>query len=105
MRRMHELHIGTFSGNALIDTNGNFVKQTPQYQFTCLCRADFNSAGRKVSDSEGSHMVYSFSIYTGKDCPNIDIGTLVKVVHEEETLYSGQVINFVRNRKNCVLWL
>lgn len=105
MRYFQELHIGVFNNETLIDQNGNYIRVEPKFEFSCFCRADANAAGKKVQDEDGSHIVYSFVIYAGKECPDISIGTLVKVIDGNREVCFSQVIYFVRNRKNCILWV
>lgn len=105
MRRYQELHIASFTIDSLLDADGNFVQNVPSYEFACYCYANFNTAGRKISTADGNNIIYSFAIYAGKDCPEIENGMLVRVVYGDSETYEGQVIHFVRNRKNCVLWV
>lgn len=105
MRRYHKLHIGYFESDSLLDENGNFIQRLPVFKYACACRADFNSAGKKIQSEDGETVVFSYAIIAGKDCPDIPIGTLVRVVKDGEVLSTAAVIYFARTSKNCVLWV
>ncbi len=103
MRRYHILEI--VQHYSYKDKDGNYVTGKDKFKRWGWCYARFNSGGREIQTTDGTHLVYSVRIDAGNEYDDIKEGTQVRVLLGKKVLYEGNVLHFIRKQHGVTLWI
>lgn len=78
----------------------------PVFETISDCRDEPNDKGSTITGADGEAVKYGSTIQLPEDCPEIERGTLVRVLNDEgDIILEGVALRFKRYRKNSRLWV
>src|SRR5690606_25578781 len=69
------------------------------------CRATPNGAGKEISTTDGSRVVYGYLIHADIGDDIIPFGTEIKVFEGGNIIAKGKVLRFWTNQMNTRIWI
>lgn len=102
-RRPHKLTIYQQTPGHTED-NGDFVPGSEQAIATIGCLAEPNGKAEVVEIDGGERKVYSFHITTDPRCPDLLVGTSVRLERMGRE-YTFNVLGFQRYQHSCQIWV
>jgi len=73
----------------------------------CPCRAEGATTDGRRTVRDGQAYDYSYTLYTGTECPQLPVGTAVEVTDREtgETFGTGRVLSHERGQRIVRTWI